>query len=82
MTRTSITHEDAGKPVVAADGEQVGMITEVTQAAAHVDPDPGLTDAIRSKLGWETSPGSEGYVLQEAAIEEITDDEVRLKRYG
>ncbi len=80
MARTIVTHEDAGKPVVAPDGERIGTITAVTRGGAHVDPDPGLTEATRSVLTFGLVSGRERYRLQEAAIDEITDDEVWLKR--
>jgi hypothetical protein len=44
---------------------------------AHVDPDPGITDRIRSTLGWEGTD-EQTYPLDQSRIETITDDEVRL----
>ena len=72
----SITEDAEGKPVVH-DGETVGIVTEVEHGTAYVEPDPGLTEKIRGKLGW--ADDEETYPLQEAAVEAITDDEVRLR---
>jgi hypothetical protein len=74
----NITSEDEGKQVVRGD-EQIGRIVSVEHGTAYVDPDPNLTDTIKSKLGWTEGTGDEEtYPLQEEAIETVTDDEVRL----
>lgn len=70
---------DEGKQVVDASGDTVGRVVSVEHGTAHVDPDPGLTEKISSKLGWGDSD-EETYILQEANVAEITDDEVRLDR--
>ena len=78
MERTNITDDDEGKRVVNATGEKVGMVTGVRAGTAYVDPDPGITDSIRSKLGWgDVDQGD--FALQESRIDTITDDEIRLK---
>jgi len=76
-TDTNITDDDEGKKVIGADGEEVGRVVEVSHGTAHVDPDPGVSDTIMSKLGWGDS-GDEAYPLQEERIESVTDDEIRL----
>jgi hypothetical protein len=75
---TTVTDEAVGKDVVDADGDEVGIVTSVRHGTAYVDPDPGLTDEIRAKLGWETTD-EEGYPLQERAVATVTDDEIRLR---
>lgn len=74
---TTITDDDEGKKVVH-ESETVGRIVDVEHGTAHVDPDPGITDTISSKLGWGDRD-EDTYPLQEDSIDEITDDEVRLK---
>lgn len=76
-----ITIDDSveGKRVVAADGDELGMVTGVRDDVIYVDPDPGLTDTISAKLGWD-NVSEEDYTLQSDTIQEITDDEVRLGR--
>jgi hypothetical protein len=77
-TRTDITEDEEGKQVVGPDGEEVGRIVTVEHGTAHVDPDPGITDTVKSKLGWADTD-EETYPLQEASVSEVTDDEVRLR---
>lgn len=79
QNRTTLTEEDEGKTVNNAAGEEVGRVMEVENGNAHVKPDPGLADSIRSKLGW--GEGDEDtYRLSAESIETITDDEIRLSR--
>lgn len=75
--RTNITDEDEGKQVMY-DDETVGRVVEVRSGTAYVDPDPGMTDTIKSKLGWGESD-EESFALDESSIAEITDDQVRLE---
>ncbi|MDG5760253.1 PRC-barrel domain containing protein [Natronococcus sp. A-GB1] len=73
------TDDDEGKRVVNAEGDEIGIIETVENGSAYVNPDPGVTDAIRSKLGWGDSD-EESYELAERNVETVTDDEVRLDR--
>lgn len=79
--RDHITEDDEGKTVVNADGDEVGMVTEVRGETAYVDPDPGLTDAIKSNLGWE-DVDTDDYPLKDDRIAGVDedDDEIRLSR--
>lgn len=75
----TLTEDDEGKSVVSTDGDEVGRVMKVEHGTAHVEPDPGLTDTIKSKLGW--GDGDEDtYSLDSERIETVTDDEVRLNR--
>lgn len=73
---SSITEDAEGKAVVHG-GDTVGIVTEVEHGTAFVEPDPGLTEALRSRLGW--SDDEDAFPLQEAAIGEVNDDEIRLR---
>ena len=75
--RTSFTEDDEGKPVVAADGHPVGMVEEVSAGKAYVDPEPGLVDRIKTRLGWGSADDGD-YTLEPESVERITDDEVEL----
>lgn len=75
--RTRFTEDDEGKPVVAADGYPVGMVEEVSAGKAYVNPEPGLVDRIKTRLGWG-SADEEDYTLEAESVERITDDEVEL----
>ena len=78
MDRTEISKDDAGKRVVNSEGNKIGMISEVKNGTAYVDPDPGIADSIRSRLGWGDADADD-YQLESGRIHAITDDEVRLK---
>jgi len=77
--RTTIDKSDEGKRVINADGEELGVVADVTAGTAHVNPDAGITDKIKAKLGWE-DPDEETYRLPSESVENITDDEVRIGR--
>jgi hypothetical protein len=74
---TTLTSADEGKDVVNATGDTIGRVVEVQHGTAHVDPDPGLTDSIMSKLGWAESD-EDTYQLDSSNIETVTNDEIRI----
>lgn len=76
MTR-NLTEDDEGKDVVDTNGETIGIVSSVRGGTAYVDPDPGLTDTIKSKLGWN-EPDTDDYPLDDSRVDTVTDDEVRL----
>lgn len=75
--RHNITEEDEGKKVVGSTGDEIGIVSSVRGGTAYVDPDPGLTDSIKSKLGWGDAD-TDDYPLDESNVESVTDDEIRL----
>lgn len=79
MDRTTLSEDDTGKRVINFKGKKVGMISDYRNGTAYVDPDPGITDSIRSKLGWGDK-GDDDYRLESRRVEKITDDAVHLKR--
>lgn len=79
MDRTRISEDDEGKRVVNFKGKKIGMISDVRNGRAYVDPDPGITDSIRSRLGWGDAD-EDDYRLEARRIEKITDDAVHLKK--
>lgn len=79
MAQTNLTEDDEGKPVVNSMGDEVGIVSAVQSGTAHVNPDPGITDKISSKLGWAGASEDETYELQTSHIDTVTDDEIRLK---
>lgn len=78
MQRSHITDDDEGKRVINASGDGMGRVSNVEGGRAFVDPDPGVTDTIRSKLGWGKE-NKDDYQLHSDRIDTITEDEVRLK---
>jgi len=76
---TEITQEDEGKPVVR-ENDTLGRIVNVEHGTAYVDPDPGVTDTIMSKLGWsDETKRDETYPLADESVVEVTSDEVRVE---
>ncbi len=71
------TEDDEGKSVVNDQSDEVGVIASVEHGTAYVDPDPGMTDKIKSKLGWDDRD-EDTYPLQSEAVDSVTDDEVHL----
>lgn len=67
-----------GNRVVDADGEDIGIVSGVRSGTVYVDPNPGLAEALMSKLGWEDID-EDDYPLPADSIERITDDELHLK---
>jgi hypothetical protein len=76
MGSQPVTADDVGKRIVYED-DTVGRLVEYTDGTAYVDPDPDLTDTVRSKLGWGHAD-EESFPLQRELVDEVTDDEIRL----
>jgi len=76
---TEFTDDDVGKRVVNANGDTIGLVSGVETGSAYVDPDPGLTDKIRTRLGWD-DVGENDYVLDPSHVDAVTDDAIRLSR--
>lgn len=75
---THLTKDDEGKPVIDADGEQIGLVVDVSGETAHIDPDPGVIDRIGARFGWQSESG-DTQPLNQARIASITDDAIRLR---
>jgi hypothetical protein len=73
----TFTDAEEGKTVRDQSGNEIGRIVKVEGGVAHVDPDPGITDTVMSKLGWgDRHEGT--YEIEPSAVDSVTDDEVRL----
>lgn len=77
---TPITESIEGHPVVSPSGDEIGIVSSVTDGVPYVDPEPGLTDEVLSALEWDEI-GRGDYRLDPADIERVTDDEVHVVRY-
>lgn len=77
MQELNFTDADVGKRVVNSKGKKVGLVTEIRNGTAYVDPDTGMFDTIKAKLGWEDAD-DDAYPLQKTAVASVTDDEIRL----
>jgi hypothetical protein len=73
---TNLTADDEGKQVLY-QGDAVGRVVEIEGGTAYVDPDPGITETVSSKLGWADA-SADDITLHENSIVEVTDDEVRI----
>lgn len=74
---TKLTDTDEGKDVVSSTGEKIGIVKDVDNGAAHIDPNPGIADELKAKLGWGDSD-EDTYRLRESDVGTVTDDEIRL----
>lgn len=72
-----ITEDDRAKRVVDDEGEAIGIVAEVKEGTAYVDPDPNIDTEVKSTLGWGDDERTT-YPLRNDVIEEVTDDEIRL----
>lgn len=80
MAQSKLTESDEGKKVINHEGEEIGVISGFRGGQAYVDPDPGVTDKIMSALGWG-DVDDDDYALDNAHVEAVTDDEVRLSSH-
>ncbi|WP_135304292.1 hypothetical protein [Haloarcula amylovorans] len=77
MTVT-FTEADEGKEVVDASGNTLGLVTEIEQDTAYVDPDPGLTETVKADLGWAEADSDE-YTVKQDAVETKADEKLHLR---
>ena len=74
-TSRTLEESDEGKTVLSADGEQVVTIDRVEHGTAYVEADEGLLDELTSMLGDDDG----AHTLVGTDVEEVSDDEVRLR---
>ncbi|NHN57725.1 MULTISPECIES: PRC-barrel domain containing protein [Halorussus] len=73
------TEADEGASVFDADREKIGVVTEVREGTAYVEPDPSLAEELKAKLDWGSHEADEdAYALKSGWIDEIEDGEVLL----
>ena len=73
-----LTDDDIAKTVVTGDGEDIGIVDEVEDGTAYVDPNRDVASQLKSKLGWSADT-KDTYPLRNDAIADVTDDEIRLQ---
>ncbi|WP_255170432.1 hypothetical protein [Natrononativus amylolyticus] len=78
--RTALSEDDAGKRVVDASGEEIGMVTavEADENVMYVDAHPGITDRIKAAFDWGNAD-DDAFPVRGEQIGRITDDEVQLE---
>lgn len=77
--RVTIDESLEGRNVINAKGEKIGVVSGVRNGTAYIDAEPGITDRIKSMLGWDDID-EDDYPLPENSIERVTDDEIHLRR--
>ncbi|PSP31137.1 hypothetical protein BRC64_11310 [Halobacteriales archaeon QH_10_67_22] len=75
---TTLTTSDKGKKVVTDDNQVIGEVVDIQGNRAHVEPDPNVTDAIMSKLGWGSRTEST-FEVGPQQIDAVVQDQIRLK---
>ncbi len=75
---TTVSRDDQGKVVVDESGEEIGIAGRIEEGTVYVDPEPGLTDRLRARLGWESDAEDE-YPVEPAQIKAVDEDEIVLR---
>jgi hypothetical protein len=73
----TLTAEDEGKILVDEEGEELGVVTEVEDDTAWVDPDPGLGEATLAAFGW-AEKNEDDYTVEGELVVTVTGQEIRL----
>jgi hypothetical protein len=73
-----LSQEDEGKDVTDADGEKVGLLTDVEDGEIYIEPDPSFTERLFGSSGSD----EDDVVVREEQIKTVGGDEVRLSREG
>jgi sporulation protein YlmC with PRC-barrel domain len=76
-----LSTEDEGKYLMDAEGEQIGIVTEVDtdENVAYVEPDPDIGEAIVQGFGFGDADDDDIEVPGDS-VETITDTELRVPR--
>ncbi|PSQ39015.1 hypothetical protein BRD13_04465 [Halobacteriales archaeon SW_5_70_135] len=73
-----LTEDDEGKFLMDAEGEQIGIVTEVDDGVAYVEPDPDVGEALIQSLGFGDADEDDIEVHGDA-VETVTESELRLR---
>ena len=74
------TEADEGASVFDADRQKIGVVTEVREGDAYVEPDPSLADELKAKLDWGSHEADdEAFALDSDAVDERDDGEILLR---
>ena len=76
-----LSTNDEGKYLMDAEGEQIGLVTEVDpeENVAYVEPDPNITEAWTQTLGFGDADEDDIEVPGES-VDTITDTELRVPK--
>ncbi|UPV99027.1 PRC-barrel domain containing protein [Halorussus gelatinilyticus] len=74
------TEADEGASVFDADRQKIGVVTEVRDGEAYVEPDPSLAEEIQAKLDWGSHEADdEAFALDSDWVDEREDGEILLR---
>lgn len=73
-----VTDDEEAKRVLDGHGERIGIVAEVRDGTAYVDPSDGIDADLKSRLGWGPTEQTT-YPLRHDAIEEVGDEAIRLR---
>ena len=73
-----VTEDDEAKAVVAGNGDHIGIVDEVRDGTAHVDPDPDISSELKSKLAWGSTE-QDTVPLRNDAVDAIPDEAIHLR---
>jgi sporulation protein YlmC with PRC-barrel domain len=76
-SEVDLSNDDIGKTVVDEHGTDVGIVSDVDADRVHVNPDAGITERIKSSLGWGDTEDT--YAIGTEQIDRIDDDRVVLR---
>lgn len=78
----TLTEDEVGKTVVGPTGDEIGTVTAVDESASamYVDANPGLTERIKSALGWGGAE-EDDHRLDATHVDHVGDDEIRLDHH-
>lgn len=74
-SRTMPEDDDTGKDVVDVQGREIGVVTDVEGDTMYVEPDPSMTERIKSKLEMG-SESEEDLPVSSEFVDRIEDDVV------
>jgi hypothetical protein len=81
-TRMSVlSTEDEGKFLMDAEGEQIGVVTEVDtdENVAYVEPEPNVAEAVIQGFGFGDAD-EDDIAVPGDSVDTITDTELRVPR--
>lgn len=74
------TDADEGSSVFDADRQKIGVVTEVRNGSAYVEPDPSLAQELKAKLDWGSHEADdEAFALDSDSVDERDDGEILLR---
>ncbi|UPV72958.1 PRC-barrel domain containing protein [Halorussus limi] len=74
------TEADEGASVFDADRQKIGVVTEVRDGDAYVEPDPSLGEELKAKLDWGSHEADDdAFSLQSEWVDERDDGEILLR---